>query len=476
MKNLLLLILSLFIIVPVFSQEMFEWTEPTAVTDSISFNSNPFVWVNGADISFMFYEKKFDNTSNSMIYQTELNGDESEQVVLADENINYRQPIFLYSYDEERMGFLIYLADLNAKFELFATEYLNDGSLDRTFLIGTEDNNIEAFNISNYNNLIGYSSDGSVYAGRFKSLTDSAYIENLIKVDSVSCYNSIMGTQIAAWEKQTDDSIALKYSVYTYNSELQEYEWTEPVEIDRTENEGYLNMDHSVFGEQFNILSWINNYSIVCYATHNDEMEVYETGNLSDPQHPSAYYWYIAVKRFFPDLAYVCFDATEGDDREIYCLLSDWGGTSIAQITNNDAEDVNPDIYRGEEAWPIYSEYVYCIWQSYRNEKVALYMSKSLAIVGSGVDERKMTYIPIDISPNPFFGSTEISFEIERNSPVILSIFTIDGSLIESFTLEDKSQSIQHFHWQPKPDLPKGTYLIKLEQDGKSSAAKVIYK
>jgi hypothetical protein len=476
MKNLFLLILSALLTIQVPGQEMFEWTEPTAVTDSNSFNANPFVWVNGSDISIMFYEKKFDNTSNAMIYQTELNGDEIEYPLLNDENINYHQPVFLSKGYEGRVGFLLYLADLNGKFELFATEYMTDGSLDKTFLLIMENEDIESFGLSDYNNWLGWNSGGSAYVGQIRSISDTIFVEGVTKLDSVSCSNIVVGNRLAGWEKQIGDSITVNYSRYMYDSGIQEYYWSDPTEIDRLGNEPNLNIDESVWEEQLNILSWVDPDYIKSYDIYVEETFTYSIYDLSEPKHPSGFYWYMAVLSFLPDLYYLSFDAEEAEYREIYCLQSDWGWNDTVQITNNNVEDVNPDLFSGEYALPVNSQYVYCIWQSYRNGKAPLYMSKSKAEVGSGVEESKTTYIPIDISPNPFSGSTEISFELKRNSPVTLSIFTIDGSLIESFALEDKSQTIRHFQWQPKLDLPKGTYLITLQQDGKSSATKVIYK
>jgi hypothetical protein len=63
--------------------------------------------------------------------------------------------------------------------------------------------------------------------------------------------------------------------------------------------------------------------------------------------------------------------------------------------------------------------------------------------------------------PNPFNGSTTITFAIRQNAPVNLSVFDANGALFQSFALGQLDAGQHLFNWNAQ-NAPSGLYLVKI--------------
>ncbi len=114
MKKIIIFIV--FLSIPVFLNAQFcEWTDPVALTDSVSFNTNPNTIViddySNSDV-FMFYEKKWDEDSPKQIYMRNITSMADEQLAAGDGIFEFRNPqLYKTGYSNCRY-FLIYESDL----------------------------------------------------------------------------------------------------------------------------------------------------------------------------------------------------------------------------------------------------------------------------------------------------------------------------------------------------------------------------
>lgn len=76
--------------------------------------------------------------------------------------------------------------------------------------------------------------------------------------------------------------------------------------------------------------------------------------------------------------------------------------------------------------------------------------------------------------PNPFKRETTIYFNLEKESHVSISIFTLQGKLIETIFNGKLGRGTQYQTWTPR-NLERGIYLYKIQTDDKTDSGKMVY-
>jgi hypothetical protein len=76
--------------------------------------------------------------------------------------------------------------------------------------------------------------------------------------------------------------------------------------------------------------------------------------------------------------------------------------------------------------------------------------------------------------PNPFTDETNIFFNLDKASQVKISVFTLQGKLIETIFEGKLSAGTKYQSWIPR-GIEKGIYLYKVEADGKTDSGKMVY-
>ena len=146
---------------------------------------------------------------------------------------------------------------------------------------------------------------------------------------------------------------------------------------------------------------------------------------------------------------------------------------------------VNPEYGQYEGWFPHYylcykyigitndGEYMYCS-DNFRN------IYKYEIIEDAGIEENYVNQLdyPIQISnsPNPFNPTTTISFSLQNNSNIKLTIFNIKGQKIKTLKNEQYSKGNHSVVWNGEDDSGKsvgsGVYFYKLNVNGKSKLVK----
>lgn len=83
--------------------------------------------------------------------------------------------------------------------------------------------------------------------------------------------------------------------------------------------------------------------------------------------------------------------------------------------------------------------------------------------------------IKIDIYPNPVHSTANISFELNQNGPVKISVTDISGRVVKQFDLENQSKGENEFSFNCN-DLISGVYLLNVKAGSSIQNAKFIVK
>ena len=76
--------------------------------------------------------------------------------------------------------------------------------------------------------------------------------------------------------------------------------------------------------------------------------------------------------------------------------------------------------------------------------------------------------------PNPFKRATNIYFNLEKESQVSISIFTLQGKLVETIFNGKLGRGTQYQTWTPR-NVERGIYLYKVQTDDKTDSGKMVY-
>jgi hypothetical protein len=77
------------------------------------------------------------------------------------------------------------------------------------------------------------------------------------------------------------------------------------------------------------------------------------------------------------------------------------------------------------------------------------------------------------VFPNPSTGLINIDFNLAEKSMVDISIFSIDGKMIQTILSEEKTQGNHTINWQNN-NLPEGTYFVKIQTNNNIESKKII--
>lgn len=458
------LVLSLVLISFLLSaQEYFEWSQPEIITDTNSIYSNPFVSAFD-NTSWMFYEKHEDKSS---IYKMNLTDNEDIVLLLSSETVNYKYPVFYEKYSPNNFGFLFYLSDEEGADNLYATKLSEDNSLGAPIKIiqNLENKDVTDYSIRKFG-YIAYTIDSVVYAAELIVSNDTVYTEEETTLDS-SSFNIQISYREASWQKVESDSTHILYSTYSLSNG-----WEAPVYIDSIGNCQWLVKSHYISGLSGGFgYCWVKGDTVVGYSEYMD-VHTINTFSCTDVRELSMINWYILVKEPYEEPHYLCFTTGLGDDSEIFSSHGEMGWEEGVYISDNNYPDDNPKVYFGEAiSWDMY--YVYCIWQTHINGKIALSMAKSSAYIGSAIEENSVIDNYLIVSPNPFIDRLNIGFNTYGQNAE-LKIYDINGRQVAGFENINSSLNWQSVVWQPTTKTSKGIYVVSLQLEGKTYTRKIV--
>jgi len=468
-----LCLFSISILLP--AQGYFEWSEPVIITDTNSVYSNPFVYPIGYT-AWLFYEKNGDHSS---IHKMDINQLDDNITLLSSDTYNFKMPIFVYRYSPEYLGYLFYLSDTEGVFNLYASKLFDDNTLGLPIKViqNPENKDIMDFTISEF--FMGFTIDSIVRTGVIRLLEDTVYTEEIIKLDTIS-FNIQGSNGVALWQKIENDNSHIKYSINKFDPDSGYSYWHTPEYVDSSRDCRWL-IKSKFIEESMSIeFCWLVGDVVFGNSNYHNftPPHTINTFSQSNVRELSMINWFIAVKLNYEEPHFLCFTTGLGDSSEIFSSHGQYGWEEGAFISNNNYPDDNPEVYFGESLNGVYNGYayyVYCIWQSHFDDKIALSMSKSEAYIGSDIDENRVIDNYLRVSPIPFHDNLNIMIK-GSSTYGDLKVYDIEGRTISDLGKLKMDNSWQTIEWHPKPVTKHGFYFVVLTFGDKKYVKKVIYQ
>ncbi len=483
MKTKIQLLSSLFclilLVLPAHGQGVYEWGPTFPITDSLTFNSNPVGWWLSYNQELaILYEKKMCDTCNTDIWFRNLTTMDPETPLLTNNEVHYN-PVFISGYANEFLGFVIYLSNGGGDTNIFVTKIENDlthsNTTQLTFTNTTKSNLIISQN--SYIKHLGWIEDSCVWTALPVIENNQITLSEITKLDSLRNTSVVIGLDNAYFQRKVGDSLHIFGRKYEYDIVNGSGYWNETYPVKTSGNNTDLTVDKSEFSFVDELI-WLTNNQVhgYSYSNYSGGFEfVLNTCNLPNIQHPSYIMWDLVVKDEW--MPHVLLYATgEGNNAEIYGSFSEYGNSpDTTNLTNDGLLDSNPNLFWGEYDGTM-SFWIYGVWQSHRNDHVALYGSKFLGFIEGGVDEHPDTGITVSVHPNPFVSEVQINLSSISGEEILVSVYSLSGKPVWQHTIPADNQPTQSCVWVPDPNVPKGIYVVVVNQDGDQTSQRVVYK
>ncbi len=478
MKNAIFSISVFFFIGIAHAQFYPDWTEPVAITDSLSINSNPVVLTTTDDQNndvFCFYEKRATGGSPSRIWYRNIYTMSDEQIVFNEDVFEFRNPnILVYPPYYDSRYFLVYESNQTGDFDLYGIEFFTDGTFGQPFNLTNTPGDESSCDLGGgYEfNEACWKYEESILTSHISVIGDSLQFEEVYTIDTTNCFDPVCTQNYVLYRKITNDSSHIYYSKFNEAENL----WTEPDTVYATGNNINLAIAkyNSYLYNDWVTAVWENNRQLLSWEGSYQEISHGEFEGISECVEPDFLTFDIYVDYFdFP--AVFTFYSGEGQNKEVYSY-ADYAFYG-QNLSNNNVVDSNPKVFYG----PFYSNYFNTIdiWQTHINGNSVLYMSQISILLGSIGDHKRNDVQFLRISPNPFNEMLNIEYYISGNNEVSIDIYTISGKQIDHINIYDQKTGWNTYTWKVlengKNNLPEGIYFIVLKQGNETVSKKTIY-
>lgn len=459
------------------AQPFWEWTDPLALSDSISDNANAFLYLDYYSESlFMFWERSEDSLSTAIWMDNILDG-EAAEILFSDPSIHYRHPRIInahyYPYSDT-LFYLLFETDQNGNIDIHYSSYLMDGTFTEPQpFADTPDDDTQLSTgragffdgIASMINAAAWISNGKLYA-RSLVYNGGWVFNDAVVIDSGNCSNPVVASGDSyfnniLYQKEEPGGSHLYQTNYTGNN------WSIPgLFYDSTDSRNPTRASY---------------YANPCWSTCIDSSwkvmiesyDTYQLYNISGPEpySPAVLGFVIGVKSWFPEVIVAIVHPDNGID-EIF-MTEWWSAPDFYNFSNSGTMNRNPRFFHGESygsnTWCWYD---YLLWESYRNGHWQIWSSKLLQCMG-GTEETSGAVKDFSVYPNPFSARTTISFSLEQASYICIKVYDRKG-IYTGMVVNRRFDSGRHqLDWSAE-GLAAGLYILKMECSGEIRTARLV--
>ncbi len=446
------------------------WSDAEPLTDSATYNSNPSI-VLLLDRKYMFYEKKTDTNSNSMIYYRDIKNMTGEQLLFGNPDYIYRNPVicayFDFSYDDK---FLLYESNESGNFNIYAIEIFEDGTFSTPVqLTNTDVDENAIYSASDGSRVVTWESDGDIYVSRLVKESDTLYFDNIILLDSGNCQTPVCEGGTIGYLKVENDSAHF----YTSKLDSLPFYWSNPIAIDSTGDCKNLSINIPIYGKNPHVF-WDKAGKIYCYTDETEIIEIPGDSIFSEVHQPCGFPYMQPIKAAIP--TFISFVANIDGNQDVFsCYYINNFVDGANNLSKNSLFNSNPKMFcGGGTGEPCYG-YIFIIWETHSiSGGVLLNLSKASVWTCGGIDENEKQKVSLKFSPNPFTNDVNIEFYQTSGDLVEIEIYSITGNHISTLIHESPVYGWNTIKWSPGKEVPKGIYNVVVKQNGVMSSTKII--
>ncbi len=457
-----------------YSQGYYEWGDPFPLTDSLSDNSNPSMYLIYNTGLYMVWEKQIDSVSTSIFMDNILDAEPAQEVLSAN-GVLYRNPQIMnanYYPNCDSVFFLVYETNENGNIDIYFKAYMTDGSfLPAEPLVTTpfDDYQLTVGQIDYWDGG-GYFRDAALYIRN-----DSLFARNLMRdgwyiyfddedlIDSSFCSSPVALDNYVSYLKEEDGEFHIYHSSCNNSGN-----WGAPQVM--YDSADCRNLDFSL---HYGNLVWSaykdTTWRIMTLDLWGGETYTYDIFKET-PFDPAALGLIIGVKSWWGE-SWIATPFPENDLDEIF--MTEWAGVSnFLNFSQSGTMNRNPHFFIGEPT--NYCQYDYLVWESFRNEHWQIWASKVIQCAGS-VSETDLDEQFMSVHPNPFTHETTIEFTLDLRRDVIIEVYDNRGTKAGSIANQSYDQGEHQLRWNGE-GLPAGVYIVKIIVEGKIYSSKLIKK
>ena len=490
MKSFGILVKLFFLLSLTHAQVFWDWSEPVALTDSISNNTNPYFQLlyasNGEVYMNMVFEKSSDTGSTAIFYRNVLNNDEAVEVVGA-AGMHFRNPRILNIDLQDTLFYVFYEAGPDGSRDICYSKFSSDGIFTGPFPLAVTDANETNLAIGDESMMKGreatmytlhtlaWTRDGALVTcdmtrqGNIHSFTEPVII------DTLSCSDIYLAHEWQIyWIREEAGHSWIYYSTRSYQGN-----WNAPAVYFDEHNSANLSGD-KVAGQYLTWSSLVDGTWKMFIGNTYFPPSIYPVEpELNEPFTPAICTYVIGVAHPGQEIGdlYLAFPFPDNGNNEIFMNeypYNPW----FYNFSNSGTASRNPDFYFGESPpLPYWCFYVYLVWESYRNDHWQIFASKTEMCVGS-VDENEEDKVLTKLFPNPFNDRVTIEYVLERNTQCSLVVYDHLCKRVRELFKGSQSPGVHQLVWDSRNDsgapVAPGLYLVQLSINGKTFTSKLM--
>lgn len=459
------------------TQSFWEWSPPVPLTDSISDNTNPYIYRDYYDGLLMVWEKPIDSTTTAIYMDNILDADPPEEL-LHSPGVQYANPKIMdidYSNNTDSAFLLLYETNQNGNIDIYCKAYLKNGAfLESAPLVNSQDDE-DQFTIGRNDlywgddpyarDMLAYIRNDSLFVRSLMTETGNIYFEEAVFIDGPSCMDPVGSGDWGNFGLTYLKADSGEYHIYKSSSGYDGV-WSSPEVIYDTAD--CRNIDRAL---HYGNLVWSANIDTSWRIIVND----YWGGNsmydisMDAPFDPAALGLILGVKSWFPDI-WLATPYFSADTAEIY-MTEYPGNPDLYNFTSSGIQNRNPQFFNGE-GYSYGCWYDYLIWESYRNGHWQVWCSKVIQCAGK-INENDLENSFIKTHPNPFIKQTTLAFTLEDKSNVIIDIYNNQGVHVSTIANHIFDPGTHQLRWNAD-GLAAGMYIIKMIVGDMTYTSKVI--
>jgi len=412
MKQLIILFTLIGSVSIAFSQQYYVWSDPVAISDSSTNNTDATVkridFYGGHDY-YTFWVRSED-TSSSDIYVQRYYIVEDPIPLVYEGDFHYRNPqvIPLENWNSGDTSFvLLYEADIDGDFDIYYQKYATNGFTEPLALTQT-DTDEGQMQASNSGGVV-WENDGNILFSRLKkTFTGTLYFDTTAVIDSIMCSNpdiskddNSSSPQYISWEKIINDSSKICLREWANPG------WLETIIVSDSGLNTLPRFSESTWNGVTPTLSWNcmlpDSAILVGYSPSYWSPDYYTPYFGQEiPFNPHFFNIMIFVDEVY-DYSVMTFEHQEGSQTDIYgnkgYIVYNLSGH--VNISNSSTIERNPYLFEGMFYATSYMD-VINIWESWRNGHWQLFTSYIKVEIWGGVEDGRQQNLIFAFHPTRF--------------------------------------------------------------------------
>jgi hypothetical protein len=463
MKKSFVFLSVVFIIISLKSQILQDWTQPVALTDSTSDNSNPVIVV-WQDELYMIYNK-YEGPYRQVWWRKISEPMTEEQMLFGVwPELDYRNPQMLFN------NFLILEINVfDGEYDIFGAKMDTNGLVGDFFrLTNTPYDENSFFGYNSYSEICCWEGEGNIYIAEPQISEDTLILSDIELIDTGNCCNPVCQEGYVAWEKIENNETHIYFSEKNYPT----YQWSDPAPILDTGSNINLALSISVP----ELCGWGYN---ICWQSENKIYSSYlDGGYISSTEIPGIEHYYEPVAfnicwvtDYISDL--YSFVGETDSVRDIY-IVDEYVSGYVLNITEDTYFNKNPRLFLGRNVFGYDDFEIINIWQTVINGHDVLYYSYArYNVVIGNVDKNEISNLKI--FPDPV--SDQMTIQINLKGSAIpsceISILNNYGIIVDEIKIGNQVLHGNKLTWN-KGNLSAGIYYLVVKTNNEIMTEKFI--